>query len=315
REPSASFPGDHVDYDWGYIARVGERLIGSATKPDSNYKRYWAKQMWFDGKGGALGTAKVCSDALFGYDVETSDLAWEYEQGTIINSTIGAADGRIYFVESRDPSLDAHANGQIAAPELWKDQFLVALDAESGKLLWERALDVENGDITFYLQATPDSILITASNTAYHLYTFDAKTGEPGWKRTKPWPDDHHSGHIQHPVIVGGVIYLQPNGYDLRTGEIVTTKMGARSGCHTYIGARDALIYRGAGRRVAMWDREKETVSAWNRLRPSCWLSMIPANGMLLVPEGGGGCSCGNWMETSLGFAPLRLLKGEGSEP
>jgi hypothetical protein len=25
---------------------------------------------------------------------------------------------------------------------------------------------------------------------------------------------------------------------------------------------------------------------------------------MVLSPEGGGGCSCGNWLETSIGFAP-----------
>jgi hypothetical protein len=25
---------------------------------------------------------------------------------------------------------------------------------------------------------------------------------------------------------------------------------------------------------------------------------------MVLCPEGGGGCSCGNWMETSVGFMP-----------
>ena len=31
---------------------------------------------------------------------------------------------------------------------------------------------------------------------------------------------------------------------------------------------------------------------------------MVPAGGMVLVPEGGAGCSCGNWIETSLGFVP-----------
>jgi hypothetical protein len=25
---------------------------------------------------------------------------------------------------------------------------------------------------------------------------------------------------------------------------------------------------------------------------------------MLLSPEGGGGCSCGGWLETSIGFMP-----------
>jgi hypothetical protein len=159
------------------------------------------------------------------------------------------------------------------------------------------------------MQATPDMILLAASNTKYHLYTFETGDGTPRWQRSNPWPDNHHSGHLQHPVILDETIYLQPNGYDLKTGKIVTRKVGARSGCPTYIGADKALIYRGSGRRVAMWNRETETVSAWDRLRPSCWLSMIPANGMLLVPEGGGGCSCGGWMETSIGFAPRALLE------
>ena len=81
-------------------------------------------------------------------------------------------------------------------------------------------------------------------------------------------------------------------------------QIGRRSGCHTYVGTKDALIYRGAGRQIAMWGQETKKVTAWNRLRPSCWLSVVPAAGMLLVPEGGGGCSCGGWMETSLAFRP-----------
>ena len=47
-----------------------------------------------------------------------------------------------------------------------------------------------------------------------------------------------------------------------------------------------------------MWDLRTGAVSSWTKLRPSCWLSMI------LAPEGGGGCSCGNWLETSVGFLP-----------
>ncbi|NNE92169.1 MAG: PQQ-like beta-propeller repeat protein [Verrucomicrobiales bacterium] len=302
--------------DWGYIAKVGDRLIGSTTEPESGYKAYWTKAMWFDGKAGSQGTAKVCSDSLFAYAPHSKVKSWTYRNGAILNSTIAARDGRVVFVESRNRDLPKR--GQLSGSELWKDQFLVALDVKSGRKLWEQPIDTEDGSITFYLQMSDDAILITASNTAYHFATYDPETGKPLWQKSNPWPDDHHSGHIQHPVILNGVIYLQPNGYDLTTGEIVTTKMGARSGCHTYIGARDALIYRGAGRRVAMWDTKEETVTAWDRLRPSCWLSLIPANGMLLVPEGGGGCSCGNWMETSIGFAPLKLLeigepkKGDG---
>ena len=297
--------------NWGYIARSAERLLGSTTRPGSTYRGFWSGKMWFDGRGGSYGTAQVCSDSLFAYSLEEDEpeIAWRYRDGTILHTTIAVNNGRVVFVESRNRELAATESSQIADQKLWSEQFLVALDLDSGKKLWERAIDTEDGTVTFYLQATPEAILITASNTQYHLYAFSPTDGQPIWQRSNPWPNDHHSGHIQHPVILDRTIYLQPNGYDLLSGEIVTTKVGSRSGCHTYIGARDALIFRGAGRQVAMWDREKETVTAWPRLRPSCWLSLIPANGMLLVPEGGGGCSCGGWMETSIGFAPMIGIK------
>ena len=109
---------------------------------------------------------------------------------------------------------------------------------------------------------------------------------------------------MQHPVIVGKVVYLEPYGYDLKTGRQLSGTTGRHEGCATYAAVAGALIYRGQSRRVAMWDIETRKVSSWLNLRPSCWLSIIPAGGMLLAPEGGGGCSCGNWLETSLGFAP-----------
>jgi hypothetical protein len=55
---------------------------------------------------------------------------------------------------------------------------------------------------------------------------------------------------------------------------------------------------------VTLWDNATGRSTSWQRLRPGCWLSTIPAAGMLLSPEAGGGCSCGSWMETSIGFAP-----------
>ena len=183
----------------------------------------------------------------------------------------------------------------------------MALNLKDGKKLWEQPIDTEDGTVTFYLQFDPKAILISASNKQYHLYVYDPKSGKQLWNHSEAWASDNHSGHIQHPVILNNVVYQAPNGYELLTGKITTKNVGKKSGCHTYIGAGNALIYRGDGRKVAMWDTEAETVSSWERLRPSCWLSFIPANGMLLVPEGGGGCSCGGWMETSIGFAPRKF--------
>ncbi len=301
---------------WGYIAHAGEAdmLLGSAVDAKSSYNDFWGKQMWFDGKAGEAGTEQVCSDALFAYALNSAggEPAWTYRRGLILNPSICAADGRVYFVETRNPELlDGAKRRRLGGDALWREQFLVALDTRTGERLWERAIDLEDGGASFYLQASAGRLVAVASNTQYHLYAFDAADGRPLWSRSAAWPDDHHSGHIQHPVLMGDALYLQPNGYHAATGEPFTAKVGAREGCHTYVGAGGALLYRGQDRRVALWDRERETVTTWPRLRPSCWLSTIPASGMLLMPEAGGGCSCGGWMETSLGFIPrARLSEG-----
>ena len=74
-------------------------------------------------------------------------------------------------------------------------------------------------------------------------------------------------------------------------------------GCGTYAACESALFFRASN--VTIWDAESGTTTKWHRLRPDCWLSTIPAAGMLLCAEGGGGCSCGTWMETSVGFMPI----------
>ena len=62
------------------------------------------------------------------------------------------------------------------------------------------------------------------------------------------------------------------------------------------------LVYRAGN--VTLWDFEQDKASSWGRLRPDCWISTIPACGLILSPEAGGGCSCGVWMETSIAFRP-----------
>ncbi len=110
---------------------------------------------------------------------------------------------------------------------------------------------------------------------------------------------------MQHPVVVGNSIYLEPCGYDIADGKRITDKMGRHEGCATYMATSGALIYRGKGRQIAMWDMNTNKVTTWQSLRPSCWLSTIAAGEMLLFPEGGGGCSCANWLQTSLGLVPV----------
>lgn len=293
-----------TSHEWGYVARAGDLVYGSSVKAGAAYTDFWGGESWYDGTSGP-GTEKICSDDLFARAIGDGELKWRYQNGVVINSTIGIADGRVLFVECRNPGVKALTTSRIGSPKLWMDQFLVALDARTGTKLWEQPIDTADGIVVFYLLAAEAKVFIASSAAGkYHLYAFSAADGKSLWSATHDWPHDNHGGHMQHPVVVRNTIFLEPCGYDAATGKRLTNDVGRHGGCATYAATSNALIYRGEGGRIAMWDMDSSAVTSWYNLRPSCWLSTVPANGMVLSPEGGGGCSCGNWLETSIGFAP-----------
>ena len=294
-------------HDWGYVAQAGSLVYGSAVKRDTPYTNFWGKNDagWYDSPTGPV-TNKVCSDALFALAKDSGDAKWAYSDGVIINPTITMAEGRVFFVECRHPAVKASASGRVGLAELWSDQFLVALDAVSGEKVWEKAIDTTDGTVIFYMIHANDRLIIATSDTQYNLHAFDDESGEPLWDASHGWTGVDHSGHMQHPCVVGNTVYLEPCGYDIASGERVTDAVGRHGGCATYAGTENALIFRGPDRRMSMWNVDTAQTTNWTRLRPACWLSTIAGGGMVLSPEGGGGCSCGNWMETSLAFARRR---------
>jgi len=292
--------------EWGYVAVSGDKLYGSAQLDGAHYTNIWGGSStgWYDATSGDV-TNKVCSKYVFAIDKDSGSRVWvdnRPERGVIINSTITLGGGRIYFVESRNTRVKEYPSGRIGIPELWSNQYIVALNQNTGTKLWEKAIDTEDGIVVFYMQYQDEKLFITSSGTRYNIYAYHATNGNFTWSQNHSWTKDNHGGHMQHPVITSNMICLEPNGYDLNTGEILTSSMGRHGGCATYAGTDGAFIYRGSGGNVAMWDINSETVSTWSGIRPGCWLSTIPGGGMVLSPEGGGGCSCNGWLNTSVGF-------------
>jgi len=296
--------------EWGYVAISGDKLYGSAQFDGAHYTNIWggSTKGWYDTTSGG-NTYKVCSKYIFANNKNTGTRIWtddRLECGAIINSTITIAADRVYFVESRNAKVKAHRSGQIGIPELWTDQYLVALDQNTGEKLWEKAIDTADGILVFYMQYQNEQLFITSSDTRYNIYSYNAGNGNLLWSRNQPWTKNNHGGHMQHPVISGNLLYLEPNGYNVITGKITTTQMGRHAGCATYAGATGALIYRSDGGNIGMWDTNSKSVTTWSGIRPACWLSTIPAGGMVLSPEGSGGCSCNGWLNTSVGFVRNR---------
>jgi outer membrane protein assembly factor BamB len=292
------------DYDWGYIAQKGDMFYGSAVKKNSSYTGYWGNSTWYDSQAGS-GAFKIVSRELYGFNKKDSKPAWKFSDGVMINPAIAISGEYLFAVCSNSEPLKGHISDQTSSEDLWKNLSLLCLNRKTGSKIWKRKINTVPGLAVFFLQCSKDLAIIESSASGkYHLYAYDKVSGDNVWHAEHNWPSDNHSGHMQHPVIVGDKIFLEPCGYDLNTGKLITSKMGRHEGCTTYCGTMDALIYRGTNRRISMWDIENGRVTNWMNLRPSCWLSTVPADGMLLAPEGGGGCSCGNWFETSVVFAP-----------
>ena len=301
-------PGDRSDwnYDWSYLAREGDVLLGSAVKAGTAFTDFWgnADAGWYDARSGAA-TYKVCSENLFALDARSGKKLWERSQGVVVNSTITATDDRVYFVESRNAKVKESSSRRVGMPELWQDQYLVALDLKTGYQLWEKPLDTQDGTVVFWMAHGEDKLVITSStDKKYFVYAFDAQTGDRQWHQEFGWPEGKgdHGKAMARAAIVSGKVYVRPMVFDLADGKLRDERVPA-GGCGTYAATSNSLIFRSGN--VTLWDLDTNKQSGWSRLRPGCWLSTIPAGGMLLSPEAGGGCSCGSWMETSIGFMPI----------
>lgn len=305
REPG---PRDDWAYDWGYLARDGDLLLGSAVKRGTMYTSFWggADEGWYDATHGPA-TDKVCSDSLFALDPTSGSTHWEYQGGVISNTTITVAEGKVYFVECRQPDVLKGEERRLGSAEFWQEQYLVALDRDTGVKLWEKPIDTDDGVVMLSLAHANGKLVLVTSRRSFHTYAFDGTTGEPLWQRETEWLNrGDHGGHMSRPAVVGGKVYVRPRVLDLATGEVLPETMPWGK-CGTYACTDGSLIFRGADETaVTVWNRAEAKATWWPRLRPDCWVSTIPACGLLLSPEGGGGCSCGTWLETSIAFRPKR---------
>ena len=293
------------EYEWGYIARTESQLIGSAEKAESAFTSYWgdADAGWYDARSGPA-TFKVCSDSLFALNPRTGERNWSYENGVIINSTITVSADRAYFVESRSREMKQSPSRRTGAAELWDDQYLVALDLQSGAVVWEEPIDTADGTVVFYLADGDGTLIVDAStDSKFEVTAFQSSDGKPLWRQEFGWFENKgdHGKAISRPAIVGGRVYVRPKVLDLASGEVLDIEM-PKGKCGTYAATTQAMVFRTT--EITLWNTSSGSASSWDRMRPDCWLSTIPAAGMLLSPEGGGGCSCGSWMEMSVGFMP-----------
>jgi len=307
-----------VSSEWGYVAVENDLLVGSATRPGGTFRDqtiYTEVLLWRDSM------PVVCSDSIFVHQRASGRKLWTYApaRGVIINPTIALGGQRIYFIESANPASRSVTDSRVKLTTLLgQGADLVALDIRTGKLLWRKPAELETIEHIVYLSYARGKLLVTGTRNElveksrrvrYDLAAFDASTGERLWRNTQTPVPDHilqgpHGEQVQHPAIVGEVVYGTGFACNLNTGAPVDTWKWRKSNhCGTVSTSAHCAFSRFDN--PWMFDlKSGEHTVLTAAIRPGCWINIIPAGGLILIPEASAGCTCGHPIQASVALIP-----------
>ena len=306
--------------EWGYLATVDDLLFGTSQKKGSTRRDHSREQIeegtYFDSR------PLVCSDVFFALQRKTGEPFWQYrpKAGPIVNSTIAIADGRAIFLESTHAELAKSETGRHKASDLFHSPpLLTVLDIRTGSQLWQKPLDLKHIQHTIYVSAVRNRILVhgsfnrvAAGKPRVHVdvSVYDAESGKRLWQKVQNTGDQVGGAHGEqdlHPVIVGNRLYCEPFAFDFETGKPLDDwkwTAGRRRGCGTISASASTFFFRHS--HPTMFDLTGNSYSkVTTSTRPGCWINMIPAGGLLLIPEASSGCSCNYAIQSSMAFLPV----------
>jgi len=144
----------------------------------------------------------------------------------------------------------------------------------------------------------------------YRLIGLSAADGRELWRsdNTPSRADRVRGGHgeqTQHPVIVRDIVYGPGFARMLRTGaEYKGWKWHKSPQCSPMSASLHCAFSRQGGHPTAAELATGRQQALTQVTRPSCWLNILPVGGIILVPEGSSGCTCGYSIQASLAFYP-----------
>ena len=266
---------------WGFIAAAEGRLFGTLADPKHVVTYRYVN------RGGDMKKLLTESSSLFAIDTKTGKVAWHFTaKNSIRHNTIAIADERVYLIDrpaamfdrSKRPKNRKHPTGR-----------LVALDAASGKVLWENgqdiygtALAVSSKHKTLLMSYQPTRFRL-ASEIGGRMAALQTSNGKRRW--------DLKAKYETRPLINDYTVYAQGGGWDLLTGAPRPFPFKRSYGCGVLAGSKDMMLFRSAT--LGYFNlRDKLGTQNFGGVRPGCWINAIPAGGIVLVPDATSGCQC-----------------------
>ena len=92
-------------------------------------------------------------------------------------------------------------------------------------------------------------------------------------------------------MINGSTVYAQGGAWDLLTGESRPFNFKRSYGCGILASSKNMMLFRSATLGYFDIETQKQTDN-FGGIRPGCWVNVIPAGGVVLVPDATAGCRC-----------------------
>lgn len=314
---------------WGTITCAGNVLVGTAGWTPHSHTIFafdldsgqlkWVHQ----GSGITHISVTITDNAVFYLTAESDE-----KQRSQALAERADMVGKGSYVEGVERDLP---------PEKMDVRTAVLRDLENGEVIWRKPLDLtECGPRLPNWRKGAGGTKWPFVGTAYahgllafygHFGNHDAHVFD--WSKSKQterrvtvvsakdghmvWSRPFH--YLQKPIIVGDKIIVLPRVCDLRTGEIVMRNhpvSGQRvplevirpgHGCGTMSASAHHLFYRSDSIGICGLT-EDSGLDLFGSIRPGCWLNIISADGLVLIPEASSGCTCSYPLKCSLALAP-----------
>ena len=123
-----------------------------------------------------------------------------------------------------------------------------------------------------------------------------------------------HGEQDLHPVIAGNRLIVEPKVFNLNDGKILFSfaRQGG-GGCGAISASSNKLYYR-AGHPTEFDLKSRKQNWITTATRPGCWINIIPANGLLLVPEGSSGCICSFPVQASMAYGTEKIIPADNAQ-
>jgi len=319
-----TLPGSPVNKHWGYVVLQDDYLIGSIQRASASRTSPSYEQIDQDYRNAQ---PIVTSESLFRLAPKTGRLDWRYEGGVILNPTLTMSESALCFIETQNSRAKVSPDGRVPLGDCLVDGAeVVALSIETGEPMWRRPVPeflMESRNIV-YLSTFDNRLVICGSylngqlDSTYLVACLDTNDGSVIWNAShdkgKPG-ESFHGEQLHHPVIMEPYLITEPVIYQLSDGRPVSAFdtsepwMLQRPGhsCGTLSAGGACLFFRATNPTALDLSANLQHGDAPTKLSPSrtgCWINIIPACGLVLIPEASAGCVCHFSLQTSMGFLP-----------